>query len=224
MLTICAQNGKSVYTAGPDQKVAQFTLVKANSTQSEEGSDKQPRGKWVQTSFKRIHVHDIRSLAMFPPYSLVPKATPLNPTFAPILASGGLDMQVVLTPASSPDMLLDGETLINPISRNHVTKFSDAQQNRMGFTPSGHGTDVLGMSESKRLIMVRRYRGVGIWRLRELEQQDDEAKPNGWDKVLEMNLQVSFLCGIIVFWIDLLMCSRELASNKLNNSCFVKRR
>ncbi|KAJ9098622.1 hypothetical protein QFC21_004269 [Naganishia friedmannii] len=182
-------NGKSVYTAGPDQKVAQFTLVKANATQTEEGSDKQPRGKWVQTSFKRIHVHDIRSLAMFPPYSLVPKATPLNPTFAPILASGGLDMQVVLTPAASPDMLLDGETLINPISRNHVTKFSDAQQNRMGFTPSGHGTDVLGMSESKRLVMVRRYRGIGIWRLRELEQQNDEAKPNGWDKVLEMNLQ-----------------------------------
>lgn len=100
-------------------------------------------------------------------------------------------MQVALTPASSADMLVDGESLLNPISRNHVTKFGDALQHRMGFTPSGHGTDVLGMSESKRLIMVRRYRGIGIWRLRELEKQYDEAKPTGWDKVLEMNLQVS---------------------------------
>lgn len=128
---------------------------------------------------------------MFPPYSLAPKAASLNPAFSPVLASGGLDMQVALTPASSPDMLVDGETLLNPISRNHVTKFGDALQHRMGFTPSGHGTDVLGMSEGKRLIMVRRYRGIGIWRLRELEKQYDESKPTGWDKVLEMNLQVS---------------------------------
>lgn len=128
---------------------------------------------------------------MFPPYSLAPKAAPLNPAFAPVLASGGLDMQVALTPASSPDMLVDGEILLNPISRNHVTKFGDALQHRMGFTPSGHGTDVLAMSEGKRLIMVRRYRGIGIWRLRELEKEYDESKPTGWDKVLEMNLQVS---------------------------------
>ncbi|KAJ9113775.1 hypothetical protein QFC20_001801 [Naganishia adeliensis] len=188
-LTI-GSNGKSVYTAGPDQKVAQFTLVNANPLKSEEKGDKQSRGKWIQTSFKRLHVHDVRSLAMFPPYSLAPKAAPLNPAFAPILASGGLDMQVALTPASSADMLVDGESLLNPISRNHVTKFGDALQHRMGFTPSGHGTDVLGMSESKRLIMVRRYRGIGIWRLRELETQYDEAKPTGWDKVLEMNLQL----------------------------------
>lgn len=172
--------------------MAQFTLVGANLAKSEEKGDKQSRGKWIQTSFKRLHVHDVRSLAMFPPYSLAPKAAPLNPAFAPVLASGGLDMQVALTPASSPDMLVDGETLLNPISRNHVTKFGDALQHRMGFTPSGHGTDVLGMSEGKRLIMVRRYRGIGIWRLRELEKEYDESKPTGWDKVLEMNLQVSW--------------------------------
>jgi U3 small nucleolar RNA-associated protein 4 len=191
-----------VYTAGPDQKVAQFTLVNASSSKSEEKGDKQPRGKWIQTSFKRLHVHDVRSLAMFPPYSLAPKAAPLNPAFAPILASGGLDMQVALTPASSADMLVDGESLLNPISRNHVTKFGDALQHRMGFTPSGHGTDVLGMSESKRLIMVRRYRGIGIWRLRELEKQYDEAKPTGWDKVLEMNLQVSGKRSVLIMNTD----------------------
>ena len=57
------QYGRTVYTAGPDQRISQFTAVTSSSGDV-----------WRHTANRRIHAHDIRSLAMFPPYT--PYAAP----------------------------------------------------------------------------------------------------------------------------------------------------
>jgi len=177
--------GRSVYTSGPDQKIAQFTLVGAIDSLTQGKNS----GKWVRTAFKRIHVHDVRALAVYPPFVPAPNASsvPVNLAYAPVLASGGVDMQVILSPASTPDLLSGGERK-NPITRNAVTNFSDSLPRRLQMLPAGRGTDVISVSRRSRLVLCRRYRGVGIWRVRSPDALDDDQA--GWAKVLEMDFQL----------------------------------
>jgi U3 small nucleolar RNA-associated protein 4 len=136
-----------------------------------------------------MHVHDVRALAIFPPYVAAPTAAvPVNLAYAPVLASGGWDMQVVLSPASTPDLLSGGERK-NPIARNVVTNFSDSTQRRLQMLPAGRGLDVITFAKSSRLVLCRRYRSVGIWKVRTPQALDDDQA--GWVKVLEMDFQVS---------------------------------
>jgi hypothetical protein len=96
-------------------------------------------------------------------------------------------MQVILSPASTPDLLSGGERK-NPIARNVVTNFSDSLPRRLQMLPAGRGTDVISVSRRSRLVLCRRYRGVGIWRVRSPDALDDDQA--GWVKVLEMDFQV----------------------------------
>src|SRR5882757_5063458 len=90
------QEGSAIYSSGVDQKVIQFSYVKTAATSLHSSS------RWVQSSSRRMHSHDVRSLVTWPPYTALPSSHkrqfPLN--IAPVLASGGLDMCVILTPAA----------------------------------------------------------------------------------------------------------------------------
>lgn len=196
-----------MYTSGPDQRVAQFTYVPASSSNDRDELDATPAGstgEWQQTSIKRLHKHDVRSLAMFPGYSLAPRnsAPIVNPNVAPMLASGGLDMSIVLTAAGQTGGVArrKGPLAIrlekNPITNKGKETFSDAVKVDLGYVPRGHGTDVIGVAREKRLVLVRRQRGVALFRVRDMRGRGEEAEgenvPGGWDKVLEMNFQVGW--------------------------------
>nr|XP_019007732.1 uncharacterized protein I206_07366 [Kwoniella pini CBS 10737]OCF46513.1 hypothetical protein I206_07366 [Kwoniella pini CBS 10737] len=162
--------GRSVFTSGPDQRVCQFVNVPSTSSSG---------SQWLLTSTKRIHSHDVRALSIFPPY--VPVLTaPINPNHAPVLASGGWDMSLTLTPAATPD-----STARNPLGKSKGASraiFEESFSRKMGYLSGGRNNDRISFAPSARLMLGRKERGVGIWKVLE-----DEG---GWEKCLEMELRL----------------------------------
>ncbi|ORY26812.1 WD40-repeat-containing domain protein [Naematelia encephala] len=174
MCMVIGPDARSIYTSGPDQRIVQFT----------------PSGPstWALTSTRRVHSHDVRALAMFPPY--LPLATshplsppPINPLFCPVIASGGWDMHLALTPAATPESYT--EKLRNPLGKAKGLSrllFDEAYPRKMGFLNGGRGNGVVAFGVGARLVLGKKERGVGIWRIMEGE--------NGWEKVLEMDFKL----------------------------------
>ncbi|QRW27175.1 U3 small nucleolar RNA-associated protein 4 [Rhizoctonia solani] len=171
--------GEAIYTSGVDQRTIEFVKLPPS------GND---HGKWVQTTQRRIHSHDVRALAMWPPY--VPTSNEKQ-TYAPLLISAGLDMSVALVPAAPPQAEQLG-MLTNPIlsSRSNVTTFEDAYPKRLGY-PLASGNVVL--ASRARLVVSFSDRVVGIWRLPAQKPKTvgawEEGDENEWEKALEMELR-----------------------------------
>ncbi|KAF8758965.1 WD40 repeat-like protein [Rhizoctonia solani] len=172
-------DGEAIYTSGVDQRTVEFVKLPPS------GND---HGKWVQTTQRRIHSHDVRALAMWPPY--VPTSNEKQ-TYAPLLISAGLDMSVALVPAAPPQAEQLG-MLTNPIlsSRSNVTTFEDAYPKRLGY-PLASGNVVL--ASRARLVVSFSDRVVGIWRLPAQKPKTvgawEEGDENEWEKALEMELR-----------------------------------
>ncbi|WWC64991.1 uncharacterized protein I303_107605 [Kwoniella dejecticola CBS 10117] len=163
--------GRSVFTSGPDQRVCQFINVPSTSSSG---------SQWLLTSTKRVHSHDVRALSIFPPYVPAPLAVPINPHYAPVLASGGWDMSLILTPAASPD-----STARNPLGKAKGANraiFEESFSRKMGYLSGGRANDRIAFAPQARLMLGRKERGVGIWKVLE-----DEG---GWEKCLEMELRL----------------------------------
>ena len=180
MCMVIGPEGKTVYSSGPDQRLVQITRVANNKGHS-----------WAMTANRRAHSHDVRALSIFPSYipSPVILANP-NPTFAPVLASGGWDMAPNFTHAAAAD--LNVNQLKGPLSRNRQKNrvvFDDAHVRKMPTYAGGQLQGRLSFARQARLVMGRKDRSVGIWRILPQEQ--------GWEKVLEMELQVS---SILADW------------------------
>ncbi|OCF56068.1 hypothetical protein L486_06009 [Kwoniella mangroviensis CBS 10435] len=164
--------GRSVFTSGPDQRICQFVNVPSTS-----GSGSQ----WVLTTTKRVHSHDVRALAVFPPYTPF-SGTNINPGYAPVIASGGWDMSLTFTSAGAPDFgssLLMKNLLGKPkgASGSRVT-FEESFSRKMGYMTDGR----VQFAPQARLLLGRKDRSVGVWKVLEDEQ--------GWEKVLEMELKL----------------------------------
>ncbi|TXT12946.1 hypothetical protein VHUM_01347 [Vanrija humicola] len=179
MSLIIGPGGRTVFTSGPDQRVCQFTAVTKGNGKTE----------WALTATKRIHTHDVRALAIFPPYLPLPAnhpltPRPLNPGLAPILASGGWDMAPVFTPAAAPDLL--AEKLRSPLGKAkkgaHKVVFEEAFSRRLPMFGGERGATRISVSRGARLVVGRKDRSVGIWTVLEDEQ--------GWKKLVEMDLQL----------------------------------
>nr|XP_019050895.1 hypothetical protein I302_01338 [Kwoniella bestiolae CBS 10118]OCF29825.1 hypothetical protein I302_01338 [Kwoniella bestiolae CBS 10118] len=163
--------GRSVFTSGPDQRICQFVNVPSTS-----GSGSQ----WVLTSSKRVHSHDVRALAVFPPY--LPVATSVNTEYAPVIASGGWDMSLTFTSAGIPDSS-SSLSLRNPLGKSKGasgsrTTFEESFSRRTGYFGDGR----VQFAQEGRMILGRKERSVGVWKVLEDEQ--------GWEKVLEMELKL----------------------------------
>ncbi|KAK0538972.1 U3 small nucleolar RNA-associated protein [Tilletia horrida] len=125
VLALCVgPDGKTVYSGGVDQRVAEYTLVHTSAFGGTSGQGMKG-GKWVQSGLRRLHAHDIRALAIEPAFDVMRFARERHEAFArqgdrnaplvsvddlqpprlPILASGGLDFHLVLTPAAPPTSL-----------------------------------------------------------------------------------------------------------------------
>ncbi|EIN13583.1 WD40 repeat-like protein [Punctularia strigosozonata HHB-11173 SS5] len=195
--------GSTVYTSGVDQKIAQFSLVRTAST----GSSflHQPQ-KWVHTVSRRLHSHDVRALAIWPPYTLVPPShRPVYPVgVAPVLVSGGLDMNMVLTPAASAPSTSVAK-IINPLSTSVTATFEDAYHRRLAYSAR-----TVCVARLARLVVSASESGVSIWRVHPqnstseedpayLDGFDPEGQRGGWEKILEMELAFTtniVACGI----------------------------
>lgn len=62
-LTI-SHDGTAVYSSGVDQKITQFALIHPPTSSTSSSS----RPHWVQTTSRRLHSHDVRALAAWPPH------------------------------------------------------------------------------------------------------------------------------------------------------------
>lgn len=184
------QDGTSVFTSGVDQKVCLFSHVEFSKSGTSSASSKLAGGstaRWIQATSKRMHSHDVRALAVWPPYT--PAVLPLSsqrhsgkqthsrttPAFyaglAPILASGGLDATLVLAPcasardAAAASLNRDSRTgclLTNPLAKGGACTFEDSYYRQVAYAPP-----VCCVAKKARLLACVREGGVvGVWRVR----------------------------------------------------------
>ncbi|PWN45940.1 hypothetical protein IE81DRAFT_319786 [Ceraceosorus guamensis] len=178
-------DGRTVYAGSVDQRVSEYALIG-------EGI----KAKWVNTGLRKLHTHDIKALAICPPLdakavqeSKSPAST-LRQLTVPILASGGTDFGVTLTPAASPSNFnigtkgkssrknrgsaFRGDTardLINPVSTTDNVSFAETVQRRLPFVPAScrgstlGGGAVVSSAPLKRWLSLRRDQSTAIWAL-----------------------------------------------------------
>lgn len=202
---VVSADGNEVFTSGVDQKTCQLSLTY-------QGSEDQPDfSKWIMCASRRLHSHDVRALAMSPPYTPSPlPPLPADNLFsskqAPVLISGGLDMTLVLCPAASQTagfisrQLGDADPPPNPISDSSSLWFGDSMHRKISYVT--RRTPVVQLSTGGRLLVCRKDRGITIWRLRSRSpskfppsrlngMKDVEENPNeAWRQVVEMDLKV----------------------------------
>jgi U3 small nucleolar RNA-associated protein 4 len=162
-----------------------------------------------------MHSHDVRALATWPPHTPIPpsslkqhqKSRSYFPTdVAPILVSGGLDMNLVLAPAALPSSSI--LKVVNPLDTSTMATFEDAYHRRLSYSVEGR----VQVSRGSRLVSCIREAGLTVWKLAdkpphqessgeegmmegdvppEVSQADEDAYAGGWEKVLEMDLNVA---------------------------------
>ncbi|KAK7064410.1 WD-repeats-region domain-containing protein [Favolaschia claudopus] len=184
--------GTAVYTSGVDQKISQFCHVKTSS------GEKSSSWRWIQTCSRRMHSHDVRAVVIWPPYTPLPpshkRQFPMD--VAPILASGGLDMSVVVTPAALPTNTV--VKIVNPISTSTHSTFEDSYHRRLAYSSGPSSTSAVKIAREARLLCCARDAGLSIWRINRKPSASpdeepaavDEANAAGWEKVLDMELNV----------------------------------
>lgn len=176
VLALCVgPDGRAVYSAGVDQKVAEYTHIAQ---------------QWVHTGTRRLHAHDIRALAVDPPFDMVRAARErehgaLHVPRLPVLVSGGIDFNVVMTPAApAAQYHWQKSEGGNPISSSDATAFADTTQRRIPFVPQSSRTGVAGggvvaVCPARRWLVLRRDTSIGIWHV-----------GDAWCKVAELELRV----------------------------------
>jgi U3 small nucleolar RNA-associated protein 4 len=145
-----------------------------------------------------MHSHDVRALATWPPYTALPpsykRRFPVD--IAPILASGGLDMSVVLTPAALPSATVVKVT--NPLATSTDCTFEDSYHRRLAYTSGPSCTSAINVARRSRLVSCMRDSGLTVWRippkhspLDEENSGEDSPGVTEWEKVLEMDFKVT---------------------------------
>ncbi|KAG6845653.1 hypothetical protein H0H87_005860 [Tephrocybe sp. NHM501043] len=193
--------GNTVFTSGVDQKISLFSLVKTGSSGPTSLGHSSP-SRWVQSCSRRMHSHDVRALATWPPYTALPpshkRRFPID--ISPILASGGLDMSVVVTPAALPSTTV--AKVINPLSTSAHCTFEDSYHRRLAYSSGASGMTAIQIARKARFVSCIRDSGLSVWRVQARPSGDldesleadvtrvDPESNTGWEKVLEMDLNV----------------------------------
>lgn len=192
--------GTSVFSSGVDQKIVLFSYVPTAPENSSSVLSSSP-ARWIQSGSRRVHSHDVRCLAVWPPHSLIPPTYKRKPSanatyIAPVLASGGLDMSIALTPALPASMTSSSiaPRVVNPLTTRVTTTFEDSYYRRIAYTAA------MCVSRRARLVASIHETGVNIWRVLCIPDSDvivngvdsstDPEARTSWEKVLEMDLNV----------------------------------
>lgn len=199
VLCIAAGPKNVVYTSGVDQKISEFAYVKQppplnSNTTSASGHF---ASKWVHSCSRRMHSHDVRALAIWPPQSHLNSVLPSWPSeISPLLASGGLDMSVTLTPAAPPSSTV--VKVINPLCTSQECVFEESYHRRMAFTSSM--VRAVHVARQARLLLCMRDADLALWRVHSSGRgkgsaEEDEDAPlssssGDWEKILDMDLNV----------------------------------
>ncbi|KAH9947650.1 WD40 repeat-like protein [Amylocystis lapponica] len=185
--------GTAVYTSGVDQKVTQFAHVQ--TTRASDGPlSARASARWVQTSSRRLHSHDVRALAIWPPHTALPAAhrRTYPADIAPVLLSGGLDMSVVTTPAAlAPSTAAARVT--NPLATSAAATFEEAYHRRLAYCAGPCSAPAVHLARAARLLLCMRDAGVSVWRILPkagAALQDCAGEDGGWERVLDMELSV----------------------------------
>jgi U3 small nucleolar RNA-associated protein 4 len=150
---------------------------------------------------------------MWPPYTPLPPSykshLPVAIDIAPILFSGGMDMNLVMTPAALPSSTIT--RIVNPLMTSVEATFGDSYQRRLGYVSGPNRTCALKVARKARIVSCMRDDAVTFWRipilkkwrkvdqavkeLMEEEEMDEEARQKKkeseeWRKMLEMELNV----------------------------------
>ncbi|GAA5855861.1 hypothetical protein JCM9279_003344 [Rhodotorula babjevae] len=168
-------DGSSLFTSGVDQKTTEFRQVTVGSSRIHDV----PVGRWIQASGRRLHSHDVRAVVISPPYSL-PLPSPPPPVrstraLVPIMTSAGLDLSLIVTAVAPLPSALSAASkkraapLPNPVSDVASIAFESTVHRRASYVPQRARPFAVapgaGTAERPRLLICRRERAVGIWRL-----------------------------------------------------------
>lgn len=153
----------------------------------------------MHSTTRRLHSHDVRALASWPPYVPLPasstsssKVYRLPVDVAPLIVSGGLDMSVVLTPAALPHAT--GHRLINPLSTSASCVFEDSYHRRLAYPTAAAGTSAISIARGARFLCCVADSMVSVWRVKPgkltgtSEDDSNESLMGGWQKILELEL------------------------------------
>lgn len=168
-------DGTSLFTSGVDQKTTEFRQVTVGSSRIHDV----PVGRWIQASGRRLHSHDVRAIVISPPYSVPlpspPPSTHSKRALVPIMTSAGLDLSLILTAvAPLPSTLSTASKKRaspppNPVSDVASIAFESTVHRRASYVPQRARPFAVapgsGTAERPRLLVCRRERAIGIWRL-----------------------------------------------------------
>ncbi|OCH96584.1 YVTN repeat-like/Quino protein amine dehydrogenase [Obba rivulosa] len=193
-LTISPE-GTVVYTSGVDQKIIQFSHIKTARPDALTSLLSSPPSRWVLSSSRRMHSHDVRALAIWPPHTPLPashkRQFPID--VPPILVSGGLDMSLVLKPVALPTSTV--VKIQNPLVTSMSTTFEDSYHRRLTYSSGPYSTSALRLARQARLLLCARDTGLTVWRIlrRSSSPGTDEEEPSadgGYERVLDIDLNV----------------------------------
>ncbi|OSX67759.1 hypothetical protein POSPLADRAFT_1176689 [Postia placenta MAD-698-R-SB12] len=195
-LTISPE-GTAVYTSGVDQKITQYSHVKTSRAEASSSLLARSPARWVQSTSRRMHSHDVRALAIWPPYSPVPpshrRKFPID--VAPVLVSGGLDMSVVTTPAALPTSTVT--RIINPLATSTPATFEDSYHRRLAYNSGPYNSTAIHLARDARLLLCMRDAGLSVWRILrkqnslDVDEMDAPRQDVGWERVLDMDLNAN---------------------------------
>lgn len=214
-------DGSSIFTSGIDQKTVEFRQVAVARSRDH---DVAANARWIQSSGRRLHSHDVRAIVVSPLYEPFASAstsssasTSNKSSLVPVMTSAGLDLSLILTPAANPIPSSSKRQLppANPVSNNVAITFEHTVHRRASYVPQRSGPFSVTTQPSKdlgRLLIGRRERSVGIWRLgqpsttaerapedeshSEADSEDDEddvlarrTQSGGWEKLIDLEFK-----------------------------------
>ncbi|GJJ09488.1 hypothetical protein Clacol_003711 [Clathrus columnatus] len=166
-------DGNTIYSSGVDQKICQFSKINIESS-----CTKTSINKWVNTGSRRVHSHDVRGLGVWPPYAPVPSSLlPSSPVS--FLASGGLDMSLVICPCTKPNSKTLGSFA-----------FESSQYRRLPYKTSF--SNPIQLARGVGFVLCRRSNSLTLWRINNLQQADINPISSGsdWEELIEMELRL----------------------------------
>ena len=178
--------GDSLYTAGVDQKTTEFLAVNVGTNVS---GPRTGNKRWIQSCFRCMHSHDVRSLATWPPYIPIVGRSKERMASTPILVSGGLDMSLVLSPIATPSPHNAG--MENVVSHGSIATFEEGHYRRLQFVQRA-----VRVAHKARILACMDNTTVSLWKIdrevvhTEMVHNDGEEPSGSWAKLAELDLKV----------------------------------